>query len=127
MAPGCSKNWPPKNVSSLVACTARIHTRSNLRTLHGYILHDIQPRTRNSLDYRHHRIHVNKHTATYEPDGSVRIVVAHRDPGLPNWIDTVGHESGTMCFRWVRAQGHPQPRTRVVPLSELLATRGRAQ
>ncbi|MCX4240703.1 DUF1214 domain-containing protein [Paraliomyxa miuraensis] len=76
-----------------------------------------------SLDYRHHRIHVNKHTAVRQPDGSVRIVVAHRDPGLPNWIETVGHESGTMCFRWVRAEHHPTPRTRVVTMAELQALR----
>lgn len=74
-----------------------------------------------SLDYRYFPIHVNKHSAKYEPDGSLRIVVAHRDPGGTNWIDTTGHESGTMCFRWVRAKDHPQPRTRVVPLAELLA------
>ena len=72
-----------------------------------------------SLDYRFHTIHVNKHTAVYEPDGSVRIVVAHEDPGLPNWIETVGHRQGTMCFRWIRATEHPQPRTRVVKRSEL--------
>jgi hypothetical protein len=24
-----------------------------------------------------------------------------------------------MCFRWIRADAHPQPRTRVVKLSEL--------
>jgi hypothetical protein len=72
-----------------------------------------------SLDYRHHTIHVNKHTAKLEPDGSVRIVVAHEDPGLPNWIDTAGHRHGTMCLRWIRAEDHPQPRTRVVPLREL--------
>jgi hypothetical protein len=72
-----------------------------------------------SLDYRHHRIHVNKHTARYRSDGSVRIVVAHRDPGVENWIDTAGHSQGTMCFRWIRADEHPQPRTRVVKLSEL--------
>lgn len=72
-----------------------------------------------SLDYRYFRIHVNKHTAHYAPDGSVRIVVAHADPGLPNWVSTVGHESGTMCFRWVRAKEHPQPRTRVVTLASL--------
>jgi hypothetical protein len=72
-----------------------------------------------SLDYRYFKVHVNKHTAHYDADGSVRIIVAHRDPGLPNWIDTVGHESGTMCFRWVRAQEHPQPRTRVVELAQL--------
>ena len=72
-----------------------------------------------SLDYRYFQVHVNKHTARYEPDGSVRIIVAHADPGLPNWIHTTGHESGTMCFRWVRASEHPQPRTRVVELSQL--------
>lgn len=69
-----------------------------------------------SLDYRYHRIHLNKHGAVLEPDGSVRIVVAHTDPGVPNWIQTVGHRSGTMCFRWVRADAHPVPRTRVVKL-----------
>ena len=72
-----------------------------------------------SLDYRFHRIHVNKHTARYREDGSVRIVVAHRDPGVENWIDTAGHSQGTMCFRWIRAEEHPQPRCRVVKLSEL--------
>ncbi len=72
-----------------------------------------------SLDYRFYKIHVNKHTAVYEDDGSVRIVVAHRDPGVPNWIETAGHNQGTMCFRWIRAEEHPQPRCKVVKLSEL--------
>lgn len=72
-----------------------------------------------SLDYRYFRIHVNKHTAHYESDGSVRIIVAHRDPGHPNWINTVGHDCGAMSFRWIRAQTHPQPRTRVVTMSAL--------
>jgi len=71
-----------------------------------------------SLDYRYYKIHVNKHTASYESDGSLRIVVAHEDPGHPNWINTVGHTQGTMCFRWIRAEDHPQPRTRVVKLSD---------
>jgi hypothetical protein len=74
-----------------------------------------------SLDYRYHRIHVNKHTARTRDDGSVRIVVAHRDPGVENWIETAGHSQGTMCFRWIRALEHPSPRTRVVDLSELRA------
>jgi hypothetical protein len=72
-----------------------------------------------SLDYRYYRIHTNKHLAEYRPDGSVRIVVAHEDPGVPNWINTVGHESGTMCFRWVRAEAKPQPSTRVIKLTEV--------
>ncbi len=72
-----------------------------------------------SLDYRYFRIHVNSKTASYRPDGSVRIVVAHDDPGVPNWIQTVGHQRGTMCFRWVRAETHPRPATRVVKRAEV--------
>ena len=74
-----------------------------------------------SLDYRYHTIHTNKHLAHHEEDGSVRLVVAHEDPGLPNWLETAGHTSGTMCFRWIRAAEHPQPRTRLVKLSEIRA------
>jgi len=70
-----------------------------------------------SLDYRYNRISINKHTARYRDDGSVRIVVAHEDPGSDNWLTTDGHRFGTMCFRWVRAREHPRPRTRVVELS----------
>ena len=72
-----------------------------------------------SLDYRYYPVHVNKHTAKYRPDGSVRVVVAAQDKGFDNWIDTVGHEEGTMCWRWVRAEERPQPQTRVAKLSEL--------
>lgn len=72
-----------------------------------------------SLDYRYFTIHVNKHTAAYRDDGSVRIIVAHQDPGLPNWINTVGHDCGGMSFRWIRATEHPQPQCRVVKFAQL--------
>jgi hypothetical protein len=71
-----------------------------------------------SLEYRYFRVHTNKHLARANDDGSVRIVVAHTDPGHPNWIQTIGHGEGTMCFRWVRADSHPVPRTRVVRVAE---------
>jgi hypothetical protein len=72
-----------------------------------------------SLDYRYHTITVNRHSAKLDPSGAVRVVVAHRDPGVANWIDTVGHSEGTMCWRWVRAKDHPEPMTRVVKLEDL--------
>ncbi|MFK7733479.1 MAG: DUF1214 domain-containing protein [Pseudomonadales bacterium] len=72
-----------------------------------------------SLDYRYHQIHVNKHTAHYNEDGSVRVIVSHTDPGLPNWIETCGHECGTMCWRWIGATEHPELNARVMKLSEL--------
>ncbi|MBT6126282.1 MAG: DUF1214 domain-containing protein, partial [Halieaceae bacterium] len=72
-----------------------------------------------SLDYRHHTIHVNKHTAHYNDDGSVRVVVSHADPGVPNWIETAGHNMGTMCWRWIGADKHPLLKTKVMKLADL--------
>ncbi len=77
-----------------------------------------------SLDYRHHRVHINQSLAHYEPDGSLRIVVAGRDPGpgYPNWLDTCLHDRGGMLFRWIGCgDDHPPVQTRVVRLSELAA------
>jgi hypothetical protein len=72
-----------------------------------------------SLDFSHHKTHVNNRTAHYNDDGSFQLVVAHEDPGHPNWIDTAGHDFGTMGLRWVRAVGHPAPKTKLVKLSEV--------
>ncbi len=72
-----------------------------------------------SLDYTRCRISINKHQAHYESDGTVRLVVAHRDPGVPNWLQTADHDYGTMCFRWIRAAEQVQPRARLVKLDTL--------
>lgn len=72
-----------------------------------------------SFDYRFRQITVNKHSAKLEPDGSVRIICAARDPGIGNWIDTCGHREGTALLRWAGAQQHPLPAARVVKLSAL--------
>jgi hypothetical protein len=64
---------------------------------------------------------VNKHSAKYNPDGSVMIVIAGQDPGVGNFITTDHHESGTMLLRWVSATSDPQPRCRVVKLDSLRA------
>jgi hypothetical protein len=75
-----------------------------------------------SLDYRYHNICINKKGATFDADGNVRVVVAHENPGLPNWIETADHREGTMCWRWYRI--HPgskaiQPNCRVIKTSAL--------
>jgi len=70
-----------------------------------------------SLDYRHHRISVNKHSARLDADGGVTIVIAHRDPKRPqwpNWLETAGHSCGTLCLRWVGAAQPVHPITEVV-------------
>jgi hypothetical protein len=70
-----------------------------------------------SLDYRYHRVSLNHSQVALEPDGSFRIVVAHRDPGMPNWIDTAGHREGVVFCRWLQAEALPeQPSSRVMRL-----------
>lgn len=70
-----------------------------------------------TLDYRHHPIVLNNGTAHVEADGSVRCVIAHRDPGVPNWLDTAGHRRGTVGVRWVgRDVADVLPATHVHPL-----------
>ena len=73
-----------------------------------------------SLDFTSHQTHVNHETAVAKPDGSVRIIVAQRDPGQPNWLDTAGHRRGALALRWVGASEiPPEPASRVVKISEL--------
>ena len=55
-----------------------------------------------SLDYRYFTVCINKGTAHFKADGSVEVIVAHTNPGKPNWINTCGHFEGTMCWRWYR-------------------------
>jgi len=70
-----------------------------------------------TLDYTRHRITLNHHAAKREPDGTVKIVVAGRDPGHPNWLDTAGHARGTLGVRWVgRDVADVVPDARVVKL-----------
>ncbi len=64
-----------------------------------------------SLDYRYFHVCVNKATAVTNKDGSVTVVITHKDPGVPNWIETAGHNEGTMCWRWYRLDPGEKPVT----------------
>lgn len=72
-----------------------------------------------SLDFMHRRTHVNHHTAVRRADGSVRIAIARRDPGVANWLDTAGHARGALALRWVGAKQAPEVVTRLLARSEL--------
>lgn len=74
-----------------------------------------------SLDYRYYNISVNKHSAVYQDDGSVEIVVAHQNPGkkYPNWLTTAGHDQGGMLFRWIESDEYPPVDCKVVKFADL--------
>ena len=62
--------------------------------------------------------------ARLNPDGSITIVVAHRDPGHPNWLTTAGHALGTSLFRLIGAQDRPaQIKIRIVKFDALTGGR----
>jgi uncharacterized protein DUF1214 len=74
-----------------------------------------------TLDYVHHQSTLNCHSAQLESDGSVRFVVAHSDPGVPNWLDTAGHRRGTIGVRWVGPDViDVLPSTRLVKVGSLV-------
>ena len=54
-----------------------------------------------------------------DPDGRFRAVVAHDDPGVPNWIDCEGRRRGMLVYRFVWAKDNPAPTSRVVPLRDV--------
>ena len=73
-----------------------------------------------TYNYDYERVTLNGGQCVYEPDGSWKIVVAHRDPGHPNWISTQGHPHGRIWFRWFLPEATPeQLATRVVPVDKV--------
>ncbi len=69
-----------------------------------------------SLDHVHQKVWVNNSMVTYEPDGSVVLVCAEKNPGFGNWVDIAGHLSGTGLWRWINASQNVVPTMRVVKL-----------
>jgi hypothetical protein len=73
-----------------------------------------------TLEYRHHQTSLNRAQMQTSAGGAFRIVVAHRDPGVPNWIDTEGHKLGTVFWRFVLPESEPDEiRCTVVKLEDL--------
>lgn len=57
-----------------------------------------------------------------DADEHVRIVVAHDDPGVQNWLDTGGFTTGSIGYRWIWSEDLPTVSARVVPLKEARAS-----
>jgi len=53
-----------------------------------------------SLDYANRLTSLNGFQSEPDHDGVTRLVVAHTDPGVPNWLDTTGLREGFLTARW---------------------------
>ena len=72
-----------------------------------------------TIDYGNRQSSLNGHQAVVDDDGRVRVVVAHRDPGVANWLDTAGHSGGAIILRCVRTDTAPVPTVEVVRFDRL--------
>ena len=77
-----------------------------------------------SIEYADQIGSLNGHQMTADADGVLRIVLAHTDPGVPNWVDTTGHREGFMTPRWTYSEtpaqeDWPSITAKKVPFSEI--------
>jgi uncharacterized membrane protein len=73
------------------------------------------------IDLAEHQSSLNHKQVTIDADGKVRVVVAHRDPGVANWIETANRVVGQFTFRFFWPNADPEFHTRVVKLDDLAA------
>ena len=73
-----------------------------------------------TLDYVNHQSTLNCHSAQLETRRQRPVRRRPHDPGVPNWLDTAGHDRGTVGVRWVGPDViDVLPSTRVVKLASL--------
>jgi hypothetical protein len=73
-----------------------------------------------TLDYRYRNVSLNRKQTKLEKDGSFKMILAHADPGLPNWLDTEGRITGLMFWRFQLPEEEIEPlTTEVVPFASL--------
>lgn len=58
-----------------------------------------------TFDYLRGRVSLNRAQAITEDDGTTRIVIAHRDPGVANWLSTEGRPFGLVFWRFMLPDG----------------------
>ena len=74
-----------------------------------------------SLDFANRTTSLNRSQLHIDHDGRYRIVVAHDDPGVQNWLDTTGLHQTMVTYRFIRTKNSPVPRCRVVPIDAVRA------
>jgi hypothetical protein len=52
---------------------------------------------------------LNDAQAFPDKDGILRVVVCAPDPGVPNWLDTAGYQTGVVQGRWAECDTQPVP------------------
>lgn len=72
-----------------------------------------------SIEYITGFASINSFQAAIDSDGKIRLVIAKQDPGIRNWLDTGGHNEGSVMYRFQNTATVPTPSAQLVKLSEL--------
>ncbi|MFT7529884.1 MAG: hypothetical protein ACI9FD_000887 [Gammaproteobacteria bacterium] len=72
-----------------------------------------------SLDHMNRQSSLNGHQAKLDSDGKFRAVVSMQDPGVANWLDTVGNTRGSFFGRWTHCSGQPVPTLTKVKFTDI--------
>jgi hypothetical protein len=74
-----------------------------------------------TLDWANAQTSLNRTQGMIDEDGLLRAVVARRDPGVAQWLDTMDHPSGLMQLRWMGCPRPPRIDVRRMPIADLAA------
>ena len=81
---------------------------------------DLWTRHQMTYDYANRSVSLNRAQTKLEADGSFRVVIAHKDPGVPNWLDSEGRAFGLVFWRYMLPEGEIEtPQARVVKFEEV--------
>ncbi len=73
-----------------------------------------------TYDYVHRTVSLNRAQMELDDDGWFTAVIAHRDPGVANWIDTENRAFGMVFWRFMLPTGPIEtPEATVVPVDSL--------
>jgi len=72
-----------------------------------------------SMEYADRFGSLNGAQSELDSDGVLRLVIAHQDPGVPNWVDTAGSPEGFMTSRWAYSEQPPAAEWPVVSAKQV--------
>ena len=72
-----------------------------------------------SIDWMNRQTNINGFMAKVDKDGIFRTVISAKDPGVPNWLDTTGYQTGAIQVRWEKCNEWPGHKTTVVKVADI--------
>lgn len=72
-----------------------------------------------TIDWYNNHSSLNGAQAKLDADGYFRAVISAKDPGVHNWLDTAGFDSGAIQGRWLDCSGTPMPEIQKVAVGDV--------